>query len=84
MENYLLHFYLGHYCYEGWFAGAGVSFGYQWLLSRRWNLEAGIGLGYLRLHYKQFPCTECGALIQETNKNYFGPTKLALSVMYCF
>lgn len=70
--------------YEGWFAGAGVTFGYQWLLSRHWNLEAGIGLGYLRFHYKQFPCTECGALIQETNKNYFGPTKLALSVMYCF
>lgn len=70
--------------YEGWYAGGGVTYGYQWLLSRHWNLEASVGVGYIRFHYKEFPCTECGALIQENNKNYFGPTKLALSLMYCF
>ena len=70
--------------YEGWYAGGGLTYGYQWLLSRHWNLEASVGLGYIRFHYKEFPCTECGALIQENNKNYFGPTKLALSLMYCF
>lgn len=70
--------------YEGWYAGGGLTYGYQWLLSRHWNLEASVGVGYIRFHYKEFPCTECGALIQENNKNYFGPTKLALSLMYCF
>lgn len=70
--------------YEGWYAGGGLTYGYQWLLSRHWNLEASFGVGYIRFHYKEFPCTECGALIQENNKNYFGPTKLALSLMYCF
>lgn len=70
--------------YEGWYAGGGLTYGYQWLLSRHWNLEAYVGVGYIRFHYKEFPCTECGALIQENNKNYFGPTKLALSLMYCF
>ena len=70
--------------YEGWYAGGGLAYGYQWLLSRHWSLEASVGVGYIRFHYKEFPCTECGALIQENNKNYFGPTKLALSLMYCF
>ena len=70
--------------YEGWYAGGGLTYGYQWLLSSHWNLEASVGVGYIRFHYKEFPCTECGALIQENNKNYFGPTKLALSLMYCF
>lgn len=70
--------------YEGWYAGGGLTYGYQWLLSHHWNLEASVGVGYIRFHYKEFPCTECGALIQENNKNYFGPTKLALSLMYCF
>ena len=70
--------------YEGWYAGGGLTYGYQWLLSRHWNLEASVGVGYIRFHYKEFPCTECGALIQENNKKYFGPTKLALSLMYCF
>ena len=70
--------------YEGWYAGGGLTYGYQWLLSRHWNLEASVGVGYIRFHYKEFPCTECGALIQENNKNYFGPTKFALNLMYCF
>ena len=70
--------------YEGWYAGGGLAYGYQCLLSRHWSLEASVGVGYIRFHYKEFPCTECGALIQENNKNYFGPTKLALSLMYCF
>lgn len=70
--------------YEGWYLGGGVGVGYQWPLSRHWNLEASAGLGYIRFHYKEFPCTACGALVRETDKNYFGPTKLALSLMYCF
>lgn len=31
--------------YQGWFAGAGVSYGYAWILGRHWNLEAEIGIG---------------------------------------
>lgn len=70
--------------YEGWYAGGGITYGYQWMLSRHWNLEASLGLGYDRIHYKQFDCRECAPLDREADKNYFGPTKLALSLMYCF
>ena len=29
--------------HQGWGAGAGISYGYSWLLSRHWNLEATEG-----------------------------------------
>ncbi len=31
-----------HYRYEGWGAGGGISYGYHFLLSNRWSLEANI------------------------------------------
>lgn len=27
--------------YQGWFVGAGIAYGYTWILGRHWNLEAG-------------------------------------------
>ena len=32
--------------YQGWFVGAGVAYGYAWILGRHWNLEAEVGFGY--------------------------------------
>ena len=34
---------------QGWGTGGGFSYGYQWLLSKHWNLEATVGVGYLYL-----------------------------------
>lgn len=70
--------------YEGWNAGLGVTYGYQWILSRHWNVEAAVGVGYNYIHYKKNPCEPCGTVEQQGHKNYFGPTKLALSLMYVF
>ena len=75
---------LGSRRYEGWFLGGGVTYGYQWMLSRHWNLEASIGAGYIRFHQKEFDCQVCAPQLNKRNKNYFGPTKLALSIMYVF
>ena len=33
------------YRYEGWALMAGFSYGYSWVLGKRWNLEATIGAG---------------------------------------
>ena len=30
--------------YQGWMAGAGLAYGYSWMLGKRWNLEAEIGV----------------------------------------
>ena len=70
--------------YEGWFAGIGVTYGYQWVLSRHWNFEAEIGAGYNYVNYKKFNCSECGGKIGEGNTNYLGITKLGLSFIYLF
>ena len=33
--------------FQGWFAGAGLAYGYSWILNEHWNLEAEIGFGYV-------------------------------------
>ena len=70
--------------YQGVYAGAGFTYGYQYPLSRHWNLEAEIGVGYARLWYDSYPCGECGARVSKGGTNYLGLTKLGLSIMYVF
>lgn len=70
--------------YDGYLAGGGFTYGYNWILSPHWNLEAAIGLGYARLWYTEsprIPCEKCG---EEKHKNYVGPTKAAVSLIYLF
>lgn len=71
--------------YQGWFVGAGVTYGYAWILGRHWNLEAEIGIGYSYTRYDRFRCTGCGKRI-ETDRphNYVGPTKAAVNLVYLF
>lgn len=70
--------------YDGYLAGGGLTYGYDWILADHWNLELALGVGYARLWYKESPCLEC--IKQETDGfyNYFGPTKLALTFTYIF
>ncbi len=70
--------------YEGWYAGGGITAGYQWPLSRHWNVEASVGLGYDYIKYDKYLCGECGEKVKQSHTNYFGPTKVALSVLYIF
>ena len=32
---------------QGWAVGAGIAYGYAWVLGKHWNLEAEIGVGYV-------------------------------------
>lgn len=70
--------------FEGGFAGGGLTVGYQFILSRHWNLELEAGAGYNYVWYDQFPCAECGTRIQNGNTNYVGLTKAGLVLMYVF
>ena len=101
--------YLGHRFYdlddlraEGWFVGGGIAYGYDWVLSRHWNIEAEIGLGYTHFTYDKLcydchygDCSYCGDMCMQegdckgvhsenNHYNYFGITKLALSIVYLF
>ncbi len=70
--------------YEGWYAGGGVSVGYQWVLSRHWNFEASIGIGYDYIKYDKYKCGVCGEKVKSSASHYVGPTKAALSFLYIF
>ena len=70
--------------YGGYLAGGGFTYGYDWILSPHWNLEAAIGIGYARLWYKESPRTICEKCHEDKTKNYFGPTKAAISLIYTF
>lgn len=70
------------YRYEGYAVGGGFSYGYQWIIGKRWNLEASIGLGYAYLDYGKYDCIKCGEKINDNTKHYIGPTKVAVSLIY--
>lgn len=70
--------------FKGHFYGVGISYGYQWILSKHWNLEGNIGVGYARAKYEQYKCTNCEPKVDEGHKNYIGPTKAAVSLIYTF
>lgn len=68
--------------YEGWLAGVGGSYGYHWLLSKRWSIEATIGVGYAYLRYEKYECRTCGDYLAKNHKHYFGVTKAGVSLIY--
>lgn len=70
--------------YQGWFAGAGIAYGYAWMLHRHWNLEAEIGIGYSYSRFDTFECVGCGRKTGNGHHNYFGPTKAAINIVYIF
>lgn len=72
------------YRYEGAYAGAGVSYGYQWVINRHFNAEAEIGVGYDHVWHSKYRCRECGSRLKKGESNYVGITKLALSLLYIF
>ncbi len=70
--------------YEGWYAGAGISVGYQWVLGNHWNIELSLGAGYNHIWYREFEGQRCGPKLSEGESNYIGPTKATLSFVYFF
>ena len=70
--------------HQGWGTGVGISYGYQWVLGKHWNIEASVGVGYLYLDSEVYPCANCGTKIRDVKKHYFGPTQAAISAVYLF
>lgn len=77
---------LSDYRYQGWAVGAGIAYGYAWLLGKHWNLEAEIGIGWAHFEFDKYrACETCGTAVDSSKRhNYFGPTKLALNFEYLF
>lgn len=68
--------------YRGDLYGGGISYGYHLLMGKRWGMEFTLGAGYLRLNYKKYRCGACDELLSLDKKNYFGPTKAGISLIY--
>lgn len=67
---------------EGTASGVGISYGYHLYLAKHWGMEFVIGLGYLYLDYDKYESGKCGEMIGHFQRNYFGPTRLAISLVY--
>lgn len=71
--------------YQGWQVGGGLTYGYAWIMSQHWNLEAELGVGYSYVRYDSYPCASCGTKREsDRSHNYWGVTKAQLALVYVF
>lgn len=68
--------------YEGSLFGGGLSWGYQWVVSPRWNFEVNLGGGYAYIDYSEYCWKECGEKLSSGKHNYWGVTRAGLSLVY--
>lgn len=68
--------------YQGTGAGLGLVYGYSLMISKRLNLEFSVGTGYVHLDYDRYGPNKCSGLLGSDTKNYFGLTKLGISLVY--
>lgn len=68
--------------YEGWIVSVGITYGYQWPIAKRWNMEAFAGVGFMSTGYDKYEKGECGKFIASDCEHIPFPTKLGLSFIY--
>lgn len=92
--------FVGVHAHVGWFnvkwnddryqstgrplVGAGLSYGYLLPLSSHWGAEFTLGAGYANMKYDTYYNLENGARIGTDTYNYWGITRVGLSLVYRF
>ena len=64
--------------------GAGISYGYSLRISDHWNFEFNLGAGYANMPYDRFYNIDNGARNGGGVYEYWGITRLGLSLVYKF
>ena len=64
--------------------GAGISYGYLLPFNAHWAGEFTLGAGYANMRYDTYYNIDNGARIDTRTKNYWGITRVGLSVVYRF
>lgn len=64
--------------------GAGISYGYLLPFNEHWAGEFTLGAGYANMRYDTYYNMDNGARIDTSTKNYWGITRVGLSVVYRF
>lgn len=73
--------------YKGNMAGLGFSYGYAWILSKRWNITAEIGIGvyYMKDTRRERVLPEYGPIYIHRYKRWvLGPSRAEVSINYLF
>lgn len=92
--------FLGVHAHVGWYSvkwnrdryqdtdrpllGAGISYGYLLPFSPHWAGEFTLGAGYANTRYNTYYNIDNGARIDTRTKNYWGITRVGISVVYRF
>lgn len=72
-----------NYRYEGWEAGVGINYGYSWAFSKRWGIEAYLGIGVVQFTFDKTDNRDwCCNKSEHAEKTYFGPTQIGISLIY--
>ncbi len=75
------------YIFKGWSAGLGFSYGYAWLLAKRWNMNFEIGLSAMYMEDNKKD-RKPNWMYDALNRNYqrvmLIPTKAQVSITYLF
>jgi len=74
--------YMKDHRFEGYLYGAGLSYGYQFYLAPRWNLELSVGAGYVYLNYDLYECQTCGRHIEQKKEGRWWPTQAGITLVY--
>ena len=75
---------LREYRYEGQVYGFGFTYGYQYPITTHWSVEGEIGIGYWHVWNKKYRCEKCASRIKKDQKNYIGPSRAAINIVYQF
>lgn len=62
--------------------GASLLYAYTLNMGRGWKAEFSLGVGYINTRYNTYFNITDGALIDTRTKNYFGPTRIGISLVY--
>ncbi len=62
--------------------GASLNYSYSLPLSRGWAVEFALGVGYVNMAYNTYYNIDNGAWISKERRNYFGPTRIGISLSY--
>lgn len=71
------------YLADKWSYAAGVEYGYSLPVGKRFNIDFTLGVGYMGGTYKEYlPDKECYVWQSTKQRNWFGPTKAEISLVW--
>lgn len=62
--------------------GASINYSYTLSLARNLSVEFALGVGYVNMSYNTYYNVQNGAWISREQRNYFGPTRVGISIAY--